>query len=87
MYRDKFGRNRFTLSERYNYYKDMYETGVVIDRNGEKQTLSRISRHNAGNKACVLLNKINKRSRQHYIDNKYIDKKSSRKNTNNRKKY
>lgn len=61
----------YSLSDRYNYYKEQYETGKVIDKNGEVHKLSMVSRLNAGVKASNLLNKIDRRSRQNYIANKY----------------
>ena len=64
-------KEHYSLSDRYNYYKNQYETGKVVDKNGEVHSLSKISRFNAGLKASNLLNKIDRRSRQNYIANKY----------------
>lgn len=71
MYTDKYGRERHTLAERYNFHKERYETGKVLDSNGEVHTLNKVARLLEGNKAAALLDKINKNSRRNFITNKY----------------
>lgn len=75
------GKERFTLAERYDFHKKRFETGKVVDRNGEVHTLGEVARAREGMIAVKLLNRINRRSYSHYIDNKYIDGKQSAKKT------
>lgn len=64
-------KNYYSLSDRYNYYKEQYETGKVVDKNGDVHKLGMVSRLDAGIKASNLLNRIDRQSRQNYMANKY----------------